>query len=194
MEDLTGGTFTISNGGVYGSLMSTPILNPPQSGILGMHKTQKRPVAIGGRVEIRPMMYLALSYDHRVDRRPRGGDLPGPGQGGDRGSAASPDRSLRWRRPWLKSYDIVIIGAGPGGYVAAIRAAQLGFRVACIEKRARLGGTCLNIGCIPSKALLQSSEKFDEAGSILAAHGVKVGGVELDLPPCWPTRTRWSAN
>jgi 2-oxoglutarate dehydrogenase E2 component (dihydrolipoamide succinyltransferase) len=66
MEELTGGTFTISNGGVYGSLMSTPILNPPQSAILGMHKTQKRPVAIGDRIEIRPMMYLALSYDHRV--------------------------------------------------------------------------------------------------------------------------------
>jgi 2-oxoglutarate dehydrogenase E2 component (dihydrolipoamide succinyltransferase) len=66
MDDLTGGTFTISNGGVYGSLLSTPILNPPQSGILGMHKTQDRPVAIGGKVEIRPMMYLALSYDHRI--------------------------------------------------------------------------------------------------------------------------------
>ncbi|MEA2755084.1 MAG: hypothetical protein QOJ54_1373 [Aliidongia sp.] len=66
MEELTGGTFTISNGGVYGSLMSTPILNPPQSAILGMHKTQKRPVAIGDRIEIRPMMYLALSYDHRI--------------------------------------------------------------------------------------------------------------------------------
>ena len=64
--DMAGGTFTISNGGVYGSLMSTPILNPPQSGILGMHKIQKRPVAIGDKVEIRPMMYLALSYDHRI--------------------------------------------------------------------------------------------------------------------------------
>lgn len=64
--DMAGGTFTISNGGVYGSLMSTPILNPPQSGILGMHKIQKRPVAIGNSVEIRPMMYLALSYDHRI--------------------------------------------------------------------------------------------------------------------------------
>lgn len=64
--DMTGGSFTISNGGVYGSLMSTPILNPPQSGILGMHKIQKRPVAIGNTVEIRPMMYLALSYDHRI--------------------------------------------------------------------------------------------------------------------------------
>ena len=64
--DMAGGTFTISNGGVYGSLMSTPILNPPQSGILGMHKIQKRPVAVGDKVEIRPMMYLALSYDHRI--------------------------------------------------------------------------------------------------------------------------------
>lgn len=66
MDDLTGGTFTISNGGVYGSLMSAPILNPPQSGILGMHKIEDRPVAVDGKVEIRPMMYLALSYDHRI--------------------------------------------------------------------------------------------------------------------------------
>jgi 2-oxoglutarate dehydrogenase E2 component (dihydrolipoamide succinyltransferase) len=66
LEELTGGTFSITNGGVYGSLMSTPILNPPQSGILGMHKIQERPVAIGGKVEIRPMMYLAMSYDHRI--------------------------------------------------------------------------------------------------------------------------------
>jgi 2-oxoglutarate dehydrogenase E2 component (dihydrolipoamide succinyltransferase) len=66
IEDLQGGTFTISNGGVYGSLLSTPILNPPQSGILGMHKIMPRPVAVDGKVEIRPMMYLALSYDHRA--------------------------------------------------------------------------------------------------------------------------------
>ncbi len=66
MNELSGGTFTISNGGVFGSLMSTPILNPPQSGILGMHKIQKRPVAIDDNIEIRPMMYLALSYDHRI--------------------------------------------------------------------------------------------------------------------------------
>jgi len=66
IEELTGGTFTITNGGVYGSLMSMPILNPPQSAILGMHKIEERPVAIEGKVEIRPMMYLALSYDHRV--------------------------------------------------------------------------------------------------------------------------------
>ncbi|MEI7864587.1 MAG: dihydrolipoyllysine-residue succinyltransferase [Chthoniobacterales bacterium] len=66
IDDLQGGVFTISNGGVYGSLMSTPILNPPQSGILGMHKIQDRPVAVAGQIVIRPMMYLALSYDHRV--------------------------------------------------------------------------------------------------------------------------------
>ena len=66
LEELTGGTFTITNGGVFGSLMSTPILNPPQSGILGMHKIQDRPIAVGGQVVVRPMMYIAMSYDHRI--------------------------------------------------------------------------------------------------------------------------------
>ena len=66
IDELSGGTFTISNGGIYGSLMSTPILNPPQSGILGMHKIERRPIAVGERIEIRPMMYVALSYDHRI--------------------------------------------------------------------------------------------------------------------------------
>ena len=66
IEEMQGGTFTITNGGVYGSLMSTPILNAPQSGILGMHKIQERPVVVGGKIEIRPMMYLALTYDHRI--------------------------------------------------------------------------------------------------------------------------------
>ena len=66
LDELTGGTFTISNGGVYGSLLSTPILNPPQSGILGMHKIEKRPIALADQVVIRPMMYVALSYDHRI--------------------------------------------------------------------------------------------------------------------------------
>jgi dihydrolipoamide dehydrogenase len=78
-------------------------------------------------------------------------------------------------------YDILVIGAGPGGYVAAIRAAQLGFKTACVEARGSLGGTCLNIGCIPSKALLQSSEKYAEARHALAEHGVKTGEVGLDL-------------
>ena len=78
-------------------------------------------------------------------------------------------------------YDLVVIGGGPGGYVAAIRAAQLGMKVACIEKRGALGGTCLNVGCIPSKALLQSSEKYAEALHSFAAHGIKLDKVSLDL-------------
>ena len=78
-------------------------------------------------------------------------------------------------------FDLIVIGAGPGGYVAAIRAAQLGLKTACIDKRGNWGGTCLNVGCIPSKALLHSSEKFEEARDHLAEHGVKVGKVELDL-------------
>ncbi|MBV8936137.1 MAG: FAD-dependent oxidoreductase, partial [Alphaproteobacteria bacterium] len=80
-----------------------------------------------------------------------------------------------------EALDLIIIGAGPGGYVCALRAAQLGMRVACVEKRATLGGTCLNIGCIPSKALLQSSENYVAATHDFAAHGIKVGSVTLDL-------------
>jgi dihydrolipoamide dehydrogenase len=79
------------------------------------------------------------------------------------------------------AFDVIVIGAGPGGYVCAIRAAQLGMKVACVEKRETLGGTCLNVGCIPSKALLQSSEHYEEALHKLADHGVTVGSVKLDL-------------
>jgi dihydrolipoamide dehydrogenase len=79
------------------------------------------------------------------------------------------------------SFDVIIIGSGPGGYVCAIRAAQLGLKVACVEKRATLGGTCLNIGCIPSKALLQSSENFEAAGHAFAGHGIVIDSVKLDL-------------
>ena len=78
-------------------------------------------------------------------------------------------------------YDLIVIGAGPGGYVAAIRAAQLGFSVACIDKRATLGGTCLNVGCIPSKALLESSERYEQARAHLAEHGIVTGEITLDL-------------
>ena len=79
------------------------------------------------------------------------------------------------------NYDVTVIGGGPGGYVAAIRAAQLGMRVALVEKRATLGGTCLNVGCIPSKALLHSSHLFEEAGHGFANHGIKAGKLELNL-------------
>jgi len=78
-------------------------------------------------------------------------------------------------------YDVIVIGSGPGGYVAAIRAAQLGLKTACVEKRATLGGTCLNVGCIPSKALLHSSHVFAETAHGLAVHGITVEGVSLDL-------------
>src|SRR5437867_6029552 len=81
----------------------------------------------------------------------------------------------------MDEYDTTVIGSGPGGYVAAIRAAQLGLKVACVEKEPALGGTCLRIGCIPSKALLESSELFLEAKERFASHGIRLPTVELDL-------------
>jgi len=78
-------------------------------------------------------------------------------------------------------YDLVVIGAGPGGYVAAIRAAQLGLKTACVDKRAELGGACLNVGCIPSKVLLDSSERYEQAKTRIAEHGIRASGIELDL-------------
>lgn len=81
----------------------------------------------------------------------------------------------------MAEYDVVIIGGGPGGYVGAIKAAQLGLKVACVEKRGTLGGTCLNVGCIPSKILLNSSGKYEEAGHDFAKHGIKVKGLEIDV-------------
>src|SRR5882757_783748 len=81
----------------------------------------------------------------------------------------------------VSTFDVIVIGAGPGGYVCAFRAAQLGLKVALVDKRATLGGTCLNVGCIPSKALLHSSEHFAFAKTHAAAHGIKLGSVELDV-------------
>ena len=92
------------------------------------------------------------------------------------------------------TFDLVVIGGGPGGYVAAIRAAQLGMTVACVEKYATLGGTCLNVGCIPSKALLQSSHHFEDAAEKFAAHGVKTGAVKLDLGTMMRRKTKVVAD
>ncbi|MDA0664768.1 MAG: FAD-dependent oxidoreductase, partial [Proteobacteria bacterium] len=78
-------------------------------------------------------------------------------------------------------YDLIVIGGGPGGYVAAIRAAQLGMKVACVEKRATLGGTCLNVGCIPSKALLHASEMVHEAETNFAKMGITAKGISVDV-------------
>eukprot|EP00172_Hildenbrandia_rubra_P004488 Plantae.Rhodophyta-Hildenbrandia_rubra.ctg9165.p2 GENE.Plantae.Rhodophyta-Hildenbrandia_rubra.ctg9165~~Plantae.Rhodophyta-Hildenbrandia_rubra.ctg9165.p2 ORF type:complete len:497 (+),score=132.62 Plantae.Rhodophyta-Hildenbrandia_rubra.ctg9165:2916-4406(+) len=85
-------------------------------------------------------------------------------------------------RPAAAEQDLVVIGGGPGGYVAAIKAAQLGLKVTCVEKRGSLGGTCLNVGCIPSKALLHSSHLYEDAKTTFSRHGIKMDGVEVDLP------------
>ena len=90
----------------------------------------------------------------------------------------------------MEDFDLIVIGAGPGGYVAAIRAAQLGMKVACIEKEPSLGGTCLNIGCIPSKALLNSSEKFVEISNHAAEHGIKTSKIDLDLNVLMDRKTK----
>ncbi|HEU0118129.1 MAG TPA: dihydrolipoyl dehydrogenase, partial [Alphaproteobacteria bacterium] len=87
-------------------------------------------------------------------------------------------------------YDLIVIGSGPGGYVAAIRAAQLGMKVACVEKMTTLGGTCLNVGCIPSTALLTSSEKYSEAQHLFPMHGVKIDGVKVDLDAMMAHKTK----
>ena len=87
-------------------------------------------------------------------------------------------------------YDVIVIGGGPGGYVAAIRAAQLGMKTACVEMRGSLGGTCLNVGCIPSKELLHASHLFEEAKGGMAKMGIKIEGVSLDLPKMMKTKAQ----
>src|ERR1700741_344793 len=93
-----------------------------------------------------------------------------------------PPSVSQWIFRAMATYDLIVIGTGPGGYVCAIRAAQLGMKVAVVEKRATHGGTCLNVGCIPSKALLHASEMFEEAGHSFAKMGISVGTPKLDLP------------
>ena len=180
IEELTGGTFTITNGGVFGSLLSTPIVNSPQSAILGMHKIQDRPAVIDGQVVVRPMMYIALTYDHRIiDGREAVFSVTVKQVRGSGAHGAAHMSDV---------YDVVVVGAaGPAGYPAAIRAGQNKLKVACVDEWQNtdgsyaFGGTCLNAGCIPSKALLESSELFQRAKDEFSTHGIKVGEVTLDL-------------
>ncbi len=151
-------------------------MNPPQSAILGMHKIEDRPVVEGEQIVIRPMMYVALSYDHRlIDGREavaflrRIKDL-----------VENPERILDGDID-AGEFDLIVIGAGPGGYVAAIRAAELGMKTACIERDARPGGVCLNVGCIPSKALLESTEHYSLVKNRLGEHAIRVEEVSIEL-------------
>ena len=188
IDEMQGGTFTITNGGVYGSLLSTPILNAPQSGILGMHRIEERAIVKNGQIVARPMMNLARQLRSPHRRRQGRRDLPGAREGVPGRAAAVPAGGCSdgWR-----PYDLIVIGTGPGGYVCAIRAAQLGLKVAVVEKRATFGGTCLNVGCIPSKALLHASELFEEAGTQLRRHGHRGARARSSISPrCWPSRTR----
>ena len=123
------------------------------------------------------MMNLALSYDHRiVDGKDAVTFLVRVKE-----CLEDPQRFMLELLAMAGPYDLIVIGTGPGGYVCAIRAAQLGLKVAVVEKRATFGGTCLNVGCIPSKALLHASELFEEAGHGFAAMGIEVPAPKLDL-------------
>ena len=210
MSDLQGGVFTISNGGIYGSMLSTPIINYPQPAILGLHNIQQRAMVVNGEIVARPMMYLALSYDHRlidgkeavtflvkvkeaiedpavflrdlgsrVHRRSSPTHHPSAGTiavlSADNTSLHSVIMSE------TQQFDLVVIGSGPGGYVAAIRSAQLGFKTAIVEKNPTLGGTCLNVGCIPCKALLHSTEMFHFAGHGAADHGIDLTNLSISI-------------
>ena len=149
IDELTGGTFTISNGGVFGSMLSTPILNPPQSAILGLHRIEPRPVAEGDKVVIRPMMYVALSYDHRIiDGREAVLFLVAVKE-----LIEDPTRFILQGLTMAQTFDLVVLGAGPAGYIAAIRAAQLGMSVAVRRHGAGQGRQALAGRHLPQRGL-----------------------------------------
>ena len=224
IEEMQGGTFTISNGGIYGSLMSTPILNAPQSGILGMHRIEERAVVRDGQIVARPMMYLALSYDHRIVdgkeavtflvrvkealedparlvldlfrtmplRRARlSGPHPRLSRPPDgRGCPDRPGMAPQGRE--RMSYDLVVIGTGPGGYVCAIRAAQLGLKDRRGREAQDPGGTCLNVGCIPRRRCC-ASHMFEEARTHFADHRHRRSASPSSISRrCWPSSRRAS--
>ena len=155
-------------------------VNAPTAGTLGTHQAQQgAEVSVGdvlGAVE-----QAGASAPAQTSAAPQAKPEAPPAPVTASPSQAAASAPPAANTPATDTYDVIVIGGGPGGYVAAIRAAQLGLRTACVEMRATLGGTCLNIGCIPSKALLQSSENFHEVQGSFKEHGINVSGVTLDL-------------
>ncbi len=149
-------------------------VNAPQAGALGAHA-----VAEGDEIEVGAMLSTIEDVGAAAPKPAPPAETPASASSPAKPSAPEPAPKPDASGP--TDYDLIVLGAGPGGYVAAIRAAQLGLKVACVEKRATLGGTCLNVGCIPSKAMLQSSENFEDVRDHFAEHGINVEGVTLDL-------------
>ncbi len=147
-------------------------VNAPAAGTMGAHQAEA-----GAEVSVGDVLG-AVDAEGAASSAPPATEAPPVQAPASQAAAQTPATNAA---PAADSYDVIVIGGGPGGYVAAIRAAQLGLRTACVEKRATLGGTCLNIGCIPSKALLQSSENFHEVQGSFKDHGINVSGVTLDL-------------
>ncbi|GBQ35927.1 dihydrolipoyl dehydrogenase [Komagataeibacter saccharivorans] len=147
----------------------------PQAGVLGAHAVKE-----GDEVEVGTVL-TTLTPGAGGQKAAPAATSPAKPAPAAAAPAAAPAPKAAAEAPVETDYDVIVIGAGPGGYVCAIRAAQLGFKVACVEKRATLGGTCLNVGCIPSKALLQQSENFHAAKDEYADMGIIIDSVKLDL-------------
>ncbi|WP_291366336.1 dihydrolipoyl dehydrogenase [Acetobacter sp. UBA5411] len=148
----------------------------PAAGVLETHAVKE-----GDEVEVGAVLAI-LAEGAKAAAKPAAASKPAEAPKKEAAPAAEKKPApAATEAPAETDYDLVVIGAGPGGYICAIRAAQLGFKVACVEKRATLGGTCLNVGCIPSKALLQSSENYHAAEHDFATHGIDISGIKLNL-------------
>ncbi|MFT8895727.1 MAG: dihydrolipoyl dehydrogenase [Acetobacter sp.] len=148
----------------------------PAAGVLETHAVKE-----GDEVEVGAVLAI-LAEGAKAAAKPAAASKPAEAPKKEAAPAAEKKSApAATEAPAETDYDLVVIGAGPGGYICAIRAAQLGFKVACVEKRATLGGTCLNVGCIPSKALLQSSENYHAAEHDFATHGIDISSIKLNL-------------
>ena len=169
-DDVTGGTFTLSNLGMFGVTEFRAIINPPQAAILAVGSTVKRAVVVGDEVVVRPMMNITVSADHRI--------LDGVAVA----NFMSDVKAALEREPEREVGEpghVVIIGAGSGGYTAALRAAELGAKVTVVEKE-WLGGTCLNAGCIPTKSLAESARRLSSLKG-MAEYGVSITEHSFDM-------------